>query len=604
MTSEMPPTPGRRGRFRAVWPPLAVGFVALAVRASVLLGIEAYPKFELIRNRLDDQVFFHTWALAMVQERPLDLMGTGHEFAYWAQGRPGVYPQDPLYAWALAAVYRAFGYEFELVRWTQALLGALAAALTCVLALRLMRRGPALLCGIAVALYGPLVFYEAAFLREAPAAALCVAVLFLLDTALRPSERPHPHAILLLALAGLVLGLTVLLRSNVLVFAVGAVAWAWWAGRSRRLALVLAAGIALPVAPVVALNTARSGRLALVSSSGPYNFFVGNVHDATGDGKGAWAYYGKVKASGPPESVSLYRKAFEDIAAHPFAFVKLQARKAWLFFSPADMPDNLSYPMGRKTNPRLRLAPVEMYVILPAALAGLVLGLRHARRLGLFYVFLALYGASVVLFFVVSRLQLPAVPALALFAGIALDAWWTAVRRRAWKTAVAAAALAAAAAAGLRPAPDGYRGVDLEMAAAAAFSRGLAEEAAQRPDEARRFYGRAAALNPDHEPALARFAALSAPAPPPPRPESLALAEQARLAAAAKRYGEARELLAEVARLEPDWALPHQYLANVAFLEGDRREAVRHLEKAVQLQPLDAAMRANLKNLRHDAAQR
>src|SRR6185295_2131554 len=43
--------------------PLLVGLVALAVRAAFLLGIEAYPKFELIRNRLDDQFFLHTWAL-------------------------------------------------------------------------------------------------------------------------------------------------------------------------------------------------------------------------------------------------------------------------------------------------------------------------------------------------------------------------------------------------------------------------------------------------------------------------------------------------------------------------------------------------------------
>jgi 4-amino-4-deoxy-L-arabinose transferase-like glycosyltransferase len=594
-------TPPGRGRFRDVGPPLAVGLVALAVRAFFLLGIEAYPKFELIRNRLDDQVFFHTWALAMVQEQPIDLVATGHEFAYWAQGRPGVYPQDPLYPWLLAVLYRAFGFEFELVRWTQALLGSLAAALTCVVALRFMRTGPAVLSGLAVALYGPLVFYEAAFLREAPAAALCVVVLWLLDTALRRGEEPHPHAYALLGLAGLVLGLTVLLRSNVLVFAVGAVAWAWWASRSRRLVLLLAAGIALPVAPVVALNTARSGHLALVSSSGPYNFFVGNVHDATGDGKGSWQYYEAVKASGPPESVSLYRRAFADIAAHPLAFLRLQARKARLFFSPADMPDNLSYPMGRKTNPRLSLAPVEMYVILPAALAGLVLGARRWRRLSLFYVFLVLYAASVVLFFVVSRLQLPAVAALALFAGFALDAWWTAVRRRAWKSAVASAVAVVAAVVWLRPAPDAYRGVDLEMAAAASFSRGLAEEAAQRTDDARRFYARAVALNPDHEPALARFASVAA-APPAPRPESLALAEQARVAAAAKRYDDARELLREVERLEPDWALPHQYLANVAFLEGDRGQALRHLERAVQLQPLDAAMRANLKKLRRDAA--
>jgi tetratricopeptide (TPR) repeat protein len=350
---------------------------------------------------------------------------------------------------------------------------------------------------------------------------------------------------------------------------------------------------------VVALNTVRSGRPALVSSSGPYNFFVGNVHDATGDGKVSWAHYAAVKASGPPESVSLYRRALADIAAHPVAYSKLQARKVALFLSPRDIPDNLSYPMGRRCNPHLALAPVEMHVLAPVAFAGLAIGLRRWRRLSLLYLFLALYAASVIIFFVVSRLQLPAVPVLAVFAGLAVDVWWTAVRQRHWKTAGTGAALVIAATLGLRPPTDDYRPVDLEMAAAAYFTRGLEAEAAGRPDEARRFHSRAVSLNPDHERALARLASLGSAEPAgPPRPEAAALCEAARKAAAAARYEEARRLLGEAQRLEPEWAVPHQYWANVEFLAGDRRGAIRHLERAVELEPLNLAVRTSLKALR------
>jgi 4-amino-4-deoxy-L-arabinose transferase-like glycosyltransferase len=593
------PTPARARSFawRTLLPPLAVGLLALAVRAAFLLGIEAYPKFELIRNRLDDQVFFHTWAVSMVQERPLDLLATGHEFAYWAQARPGVFPQDPLYAWALAAVYRTFGFEFDLVRWSQAVLGALAAALTCLLASRLMRWPAALVAGLAVALYGPLVFYEATFLREAPAAAACVVVIGLLDAALRKDEPAHARAVPLLLLSGLVLGLAVLLRSNLLLFALGAAAWVWWASGSGRMLLACTAAAALPVLPVVALNTARSGRPALVSSSGSYNFFVGNVHDATGDGKGSWAQYEAVKASGPPETISLYRQALADIAAHPAGWLKLEARKLLLFFSPRDLPDNLSYPMGRRCNPRLLLAPVEMYLLLPPAVVGLAIGGRRWRRLSLLYLFLALYAVSVVLFFVVSRLQLPVVPVLAVFAGLAFDAAWTAVRQGRAKWAAAGAALALAAALALRPPLDDYRPVDAGMAAAAYFSRGLQAEAARLPQEARRFHGRAVAFNPDHGAALGRIAALG-PAPAgQPRPEAVELCERARKASAQSRFDEARQLLQEARRLEPEWAVPYQYLANVDFLAGERRAALRHLERAVEMDPLNLALRTNLKAL-------
>ena len=44
--------------------------------------------------------------------------------------------------------------------------------------------------------------------------------------------------------------------------------------------------------------------------------------------------------------------------------------------------------------------------------------------------------------------------------------------------------------------------------------------------------------------------------------------------------------------------MPHQYRANVEFLAGDRRGAIRHLERAVELEPLNLAVRASLKALR------
>ena len=580
--------------------PLLVGLVALAVRAAFLLGIEAYPKFELIRNRLDDQFFLHTWALAMVQERPLDLLATGHEFAYWANARPGVFPQDPLYAWTLAAVYRSFGFRYELIRWGQALLGSAAAGLTCLLALRFLRWPAALAAGLAVALYGPLVFYEAAFLREAPAAAMCVAVLCLLDTAVRAGEPAHPRARGLLLASGVVLGAAVLLRSNLLLFAVGALAWVWRASGSRRLALAFTAALALPVLPVVALNTVRSGQPALVSSSGPYNFFMGNVHDATGDGRGSLDYYAAVKASGPPASVGLYRRTLEDMIGHPLACLKLEVRKLRLFFSTRDIPDNLSYPMGQKCNEPLVLAPVALYLILPAALAGAALGLLRWRRLSLLYLFLALYVLSVVAFFVVSRFQLPAVPVLALFAGLAVDSAGTAFRSRWWPVALLATVLVVAAGVWLRPPPGGYRPTDYDMAAASYFSRGLELEQGQRLREARRYYARAVSLNPDHGPAMMRIAVLGAaePAAPTPAPQAVALCDQARQAAAAGHHDEARRLLREAERLEPEWPVPEQYLANVAVLAGDRPRALLHQERAVELAPLDVALRANLKALR------
>ena len=48
--------------------------------------------------------------------------------------------------------------------------------------------------------------------------------------------------------------------------------------------------------------------------------------------------------------------------------------------------------------------------------------------------------------------------------------------------------------------------------------------------------------------------------------------------------------------------MPEQYLANVDFLAGDLGPALLHLERAVELAPLEGALRANLKALRRSAA--
>src|SRR5215475_1940910 len=111
-----------RGRRWAA--PLLVALLAAAVRLGFQLHAEAYPKLEMIRNALDDQVLYDSWAKHLLAGAPMDWAASGHEFAYWAARSPGVFPQDPLYPYALFAFYRLFGFHYGAVRALQALLGA------------------------------------------------------------------------------------------------------------------------------------------------------------------------------------------------------------------------------------------------------------------------------------------------------------------------------------------------------------------------------------------------------------------------------------------------------------------------------------------------
>lgn len=52
----------------------------------------------------------------------------------------------------------------------------------------------------------------------------------------------------------------------------------------------------------------------------------------------------------------------------------------------------------------------------------------------------------------------------------------------------------------------------------------------------------------------------------------------------------------------PRSALPHRYLSNVHYLDGELRRAMRELEKALERNPHHRQDRENLKRLRHRLA--
>ena len=73
-----------------------------------------------------------------------------------------------------------------------------------------------------------------------------------------------------------------------------------------------------------------------------------------------------------------------------------------------------------------------------------------------------------------------------------------------------------------------------------------------------------------------------------------ALADAARAATESGSLPKAAALLSEARRLAPDVGLIYQYQANVAYLAGDRHEAARLLEQALQLEPDNPLLKTNL----------
>jgi hypothetical protein len=388
-----------RGALR-IWPSAAAVFaVAFALRLAHVLALRQSPYFA--RPVLDAETYY--WAARALAD------GDGWpERVYW---------QPPGYPYFLAAVLRLAGPGFLAPRLVQAGLGALTAALTCALGARVFGRAVGVGAGLAVAVYGTLIYYDAELL--APALAICLQMATLWTAARAPAERDGRGWLA----TGLLGGLTAVVNAPALaLLPVLAVA-------ARRRAGWVLLGAALAIAPVTARNWTQGRELVLISSNGGINLYLGNnprydatvkmrpgrdwqalvrapaIHGVRGAGAASRFFTARVTAY-----------AREDLAG----FLRLQARKLRLLLAGNEIPRNQEIYPTRAWSPVLRAllwkAPglaVPFGLLAPLAVVGLAVS---ARRAPVLAASLVLLGATTVAFFVTARYRAPLVPLLALFA--------------------------------------------------------------------------------------------------------------------------------------------------------------------------------------------
>jgi hypothetical protein len=239
--------------------------------------------------------------------------------------------------------------------------------------------------------------------------------------------------------SGILFGLQILNRPNIAVAMFG-VMLALIIIRRRRLALLLAAGVAVGVAPVVARNAIVSHQFALSSSQGGLNFFIGNRAGATGQ-------YGAVPGvraniEGQSEDTrkvaerALGRSLTDNevssyfthvglawIRANPVDAAALFVRKLALVFNARHQWLDLSYPYyAFDTGSWLWMLFVGPWLLVPLGLAG-VFVVPRGRRAAFFAwaAFMPWYAIGVALFFVAERYRLPLFVPLCVTAGAAIN---------------------------------------------------------------------------------------------------------------------------------------------------------------------------------------
>jgi 4-amino-4-deoxy-L-arabinose transferase-like glycosyltransferase len=191
-----------------------------------------------------DSLAYHEWATSLAAG---DWLGSEPFFL------------SPLYGYGLGALFAITGPSHFWPLVLNVVLGAGTCAIVYSLSCSLFGRAVALVAGALIAFYGMAIFYEGSELVE-PAQMFLTAAIAL--SAVRALEQPGSARF---AWLGVLVGLSILARENVLLFALPFAACSYFAlagrvpaGRRAGLVAVFAAAVALCVLPATLRNWAAS----------------------------------------------------------------------------------------------------------------------------------------------------------------------------------------------------------------------------------------------------------------------------------------------------------------------------------------------------------
>lgn len=375
-------------------------------------------------------------ALAALHDHPLLRPRGDLDTAYYVQQATRLAAGDwnlggepffvsPLYIFVLGAIFRVAGVSLLAAQVVQVIGGVAAVGLIAWTARQWYgARAGWIAGGLAIAT-GLFTFNEIVVLQSAIDPLLTSLWLAALTRALRGGEARW------WLLTGAAFGLHGLNRPNVLLCLVvlaAALVWLWrWRAGVTRAALV-ASGVALVLAPMVARNLVSIGEPLIVSAHGGLNFYIGNHPGADGTYSNvpgitpsirgqvrdarlvAEAARGRGRLSEGEISSYFYEQATDWIAAHPATAAGLFLKKLAYTFNAIDLALNYSYSyFARDERSILSWLIVGPWLLIPLGMTGLIaIRPRDDWRTFLPWALMTpAYALGVALFFVSGRYRLP-----------------------------------------------------------------------------------------------------------------------------------------------------------------------------------------------------
>jgi len=406
--------------------------LAIILRCVYFQEARAIPFF---RAPVVDSAVYHEWALDILQ-------GKGMERGTFR----GVFFMSPGYPLFLAAIYLAGGdYQLHTVI-IQSLIGLLNIFLIYKITKRVFSKTVAFIALFLAIFYGLFLFCEFLLLLATLYIFLNLLLFYIL---LRWQKDP---SWMWLASAGLTLGVATVLRPSSMLLLPFLLVWIWMilkqSGlllRSTLLKKFLAASIlliiffSLPVAPITVYNWFQGDDFNLITFAGGPSFLLGNSSWSNGtlnvqalrnlgvdsaDPREMFQVVASIvdrsmgeKAMPSQISSYCYWDAWAFITSSPGKYLGLIVKKLRLISNSLEIGSNYDFYSMRRHSTILKICFINFGLVFPFALLGAVLSGIQWRKYLLLYFFVLQFVAFSLLFYVISRYRLPAVPFLIIFAG-------------------------------------------------------------------------------------------------------------------------------------------------------------------------------------------
>jgi len=332
----------------------------------------------------------------------------------------------PVYPYLLTGLFKIFGHSLYIARLFGIIISSLTAVLLGHICWESINKRTGVIAGILAAVYWPFIYWSGELVVETLVVFLNL-IVFLLLWKSKDTRRPG-----LFFLSGLITGLSAITRPNILFLVPLFLIWIFMISPRKTFmknALLLMLGMAIVITPITLRNYFVSGEFIIIQANSGLNLYLGlNPHLASMYDIRAGIVWDKwmlepirlnILSPGAQNRFWI-DKAVALISIEPFLFLKHIFQNIMLNLSGFEIYADKSILYNRIFSPFIFSLP-GFWLIGPLGICGAIMSIDNWRRLSLHYLFLIGIFLSSIPFQTSSRLRLPFVVFILIFAAFAVS---------------------------------------------------------------------------------------------------------------------------------------------------------------------------------------